>query len=110
LDEGIDRYLCIGGANTGACTTFAMKGSERWELQKRVAVVRPHMPIIFITGHGDVPTSVEAMKASAVEFLTKPFSDDELLNAVGNAIERSRVAISRGVEMRASVWYTAQLI
>ena len=48
------------------------------------------MPIIFITGHGDVPTTVQAMKAGAVEFLTKPFNDDVLLTAIRAALERSR--------------------
>ena len=52
------------------------------DLQKRVAVDRIDMPIIFITGYGDVPMTVQAMKAGAVEFLTKPFSDDVLLNAI----------------------------
>jgi FixJ family two-component response regulator len=70
------------------------------DLQKRVAVERPDMPIIFITGYGDVPTTVQAMKAGAVEFLTKPFSDDALLNAIRQAIERSRVAL--GYEADAS--------
>ena len=51
------------------------------------------MPIIFITGHGDVPMTVRAMKAGAVEFLTKPFKDDELLDAIRGAIERSRAAL-----------------
>ena len=58
------------------------------------------MPIIFITGYGDVPTTVEAMKAGAVEFLTKPFSDSVLLSAVRQAIERSRVALGHEAEMR----------
>ena len=58
------------------------------------------MPIIFITGHGDVPMTVQAMKAGAVEFLTKPFGDDVLLTAVRNAIERSRSALSREAELR----------
>jgi FixJ family two-component response regulator len=53
---------------------------------------RLDIPIVFITGHGDVPTSVRAMKAGALEFLTKPFSDQELLDAIGKAIERHRVA------------------
>jgi len=65
------------------------------ELQKRVAADRPDMPIIFITGHGDVPTTVRAMKAGAVEFLTKPFSDEALLGAINHAIERSRAALGR---------------
>ena len=61
------------------------------DLQKRI-VDRAGVPIIFITGYGDVPTSVQAMKAGAVEFLTKPFSDEVLLTAIGLAIERSRTA------------------
>ena len=59
------------------------------------------MPIIFITGHGDIPMSVQAMKAGAVEFLTKPFGDDVLLSAIRNAIERSQAALGREAETRA---------
>jgi FixJ family two-component response regulator len=59
------------------------------------------MPIIFITGHGDIPMSVQAMKAGAVEFLTKPFSDEALLSAIRQALERSRVALGHEAEMRA---------
>src|SRR6266436_986517 len=70
------------------------------DLQKRVAVDRTDMPIIFITGHGDVPMTVQAMKAGAVEFLTKPFGDEVLLGAIRNAIERSRAAVRREAEMR----------
>src|ERR1700674_855879 len=71
------------------------------ELQKRVAVDRTDMPIIFISGYGDVPTTVQAMKAGAVEFLTKPFGDDVLLNAIRNAIERSQTALGHEAEIRA---------
>ena len=63
------------------------------ELQQRLAADRMEMPIIFITGYGDVPMTVRAMKAGAVEFLTKPFRDDVLLDAIRNAIERSRAAL-----------------
>jgi len=59
------------------------------------------MPIIFITGHGDIPMSVQAMKAGAVEFLTKPFGDDVLLSAIRNAIERSQATLGREAEIRA---------
>jgi FixJ family two-component response regulator len=59
------------------------------------------MPIIFITGYGDVPMTVQAMKAGAVEFLTKPFGDDVLLSAIGHAIERSRTALDHEAEIRA---------
>ena len=71
------------------------------DLQKRVAEDRPDMPIIFITGYGDVPMTVRAMKAGAVEFLTKPFGDDVLLSAIRHAIERSRAALSQEAETQA---------
>src|SRR6266699_1686775 len=64
------------------------------ELQKRVAVDRIDMPIIFISGYGDVPMTVRAMKAGAVEFLTKPLADEALLSAVRSALERSRTTLS----------------
>jgi FixJ family two-component response regulator len=64
------------------------------DLQKRIAG-RNDMPIIFITGYGDVPMTVQAMKAGAVEFLTKPFSDEVLLTAIRHAIERSRAALDQ---------------
>ena len=78
----------------------SMPGLNGLDLQQRVAVERADMPIIFITGHGDVPMSVQAMKAGAVEFLTKPFGDNVLLTAIRNAINRSRTALSREAEMR----------
>ena len=59
------------------------------------------MPIIFITGYGDVPMTVQAMKAGAVEFLTKPFSDDVLLSAIRHALERSHTALRHDAEIRA---------
>ena len=58
------------------------------------------MPIIFITGHGDIPMTVRAMKAGAIEFLTKPFSDEALLHAIRQAFQRSRLALSHEAEMR----------
>ena len=70
------------------------------DLQMRVAVDRIDMPIIFITGYGDVPMTVRAMKAGAVEFLTKPFSDDALLGAIRHAIERSRTVLGHEAELR----------
>jgi FixJ family two-component response regulator len=71
------------------------------DLQERVAVDRKDMPIIFITGHGDIATSVRAMKAGAVEFLTKPVRDDVLLSAIRDAIDRSRTLLEREAEMQA---------
>jgi RNA polymerase sigma factor (sigma-70 family) len=70
------------------------------DLQKRI-VDRTDMPIIFITGYGDVPTTVQAMKAGAVEFLTKPLGDDVLENVIRRAIERSRTSLAHEAELRA---------
>jgi FixJ family two-component response regulator len=70
------------------------------DLQKRIAADRVDMPIIFITGYGDVPMSVRAMKAGAAEFLTKPFNDEALLNALRSAIRRSLGALERETELR----------
>lgn len=78
----------------------SLPGLNGLDLQNRVAVERPDMPIIFITGYGDVPMTVRAMKAGAQEFLTKPFSDEVLLGAVRHAIERSRIALGREMEMQ----------
>ena len=72
-----------------------LPGLNGLELQKRIAAQRTDMPIIFITGHGDVPMTVTAMKAGAVEFLTKPFGAEVLLNAIRSALERSRIALSQ---------------
>jgi len=69
-----------------------LPGLSGLDLQRRMADVNLEIPIIFITGHGDVPTSVRAMKAGAVEFLTKPFGDDDLLTAIQEAIKRDRAA------------------
>jgi FixJ family two-component response regulator len=68
-------------------------------LQERVAAERGDMPIIFITGYGDVPMTVKAMKAGAVEFLTKPLSDEALLGAIRGALERSARALGREAEL-----------
>jgi FixJ family two-component response regulator len=69
-----------------------LPGLSGLDLQKRMAELHAEIPIIFITGHGDVPTSVQAMKAGAVEFLTKPFQDQDLLDAIQQAIKRDRAA------------------
>ena len=70
------------------------------DLQRRIAADGTGMPIIFITGHGDVPTTVEAMKAGAVEFLTKPFGPEVLLEAVRQAIHTSETILGREAELR----------
>ena len=78
-----------------------LPGLNGLDLQKRIAGDRIDMPIIFITGCGDVPMTVQAMKAGAVEFLTKPFGDEVLLIAIRSAIERSHTALGREAEMQA---------
>src|SRR5213594_1124890 len=77
-----------------------LPGLNGLELQARIGADRTDMPIIFITGHGDVPMSVQAMKAGAVEFLTKPFEDHVLLDAIRGALERSRAALRQDSDMR----------
>jgi len=79
---------------------ISLPGINGLELQKRVAVERADMPIIFITGHGDIPMSVGAMKAGAVEFLTKPFNDEVLLTAIRQALERSRQALAQETKIQ----------
>ena len=69
-----------------------MPGLSGLDLQSELSHAGIHLPIIFITGHGDIPTSVRAMKAGAVEFLTKPVTDSELLAAIDQALERDRLA------------------
>lgn len=77
---------------------ISLPGLNGLDLQKRIGVERRDMPIIFITGYGDVPKTVQAMKAGAVEFLTKPFNDEVLLSAIQQALERSRLAIAEEAE------------
>src|ERR1700678_4771728 len=71
-----------------------LKGQSGLELQQQLAANNP-IPIIFITGHGDIPMSVRAMKAGAVEFLPKPFRDQDLLDAIHQALARSEAALQR---------------
>jgi len=78
----------------------SLPGLNGLDLQKRIAVERTDMPIIFITGYGDVPMTVQAMKAGAVEFLTKPLGDEVLLGAIRNALERSRAALDHEAEIQ----------
>lgn len=79
----------------------SLPGLNGLDLQKRLAVERTDMPIMFITGYGDVPTSVRAMKAGAVEFLTKPFKHNVLVDAIRESLDRSRLALAREMEMHA---------
>jgi FixJ family two-component response regulator len=95
-------FLSRAPATTPSCLLLDIElpGLNGLELQERIAVDRSEMPIIFITGHADVPRTVRAMKGGAVEFLTKPFADHALLQAVERAIERSRRALGRAGELK----------
>ena len=78
-----------------------LPGLSGLNLQRELAVRGMDIPIIFITGHGDIPMSVQAMKAGAVEFLTKPFRDQDLLDAIAQALERDRAARRQRADMTA---------
>ena len=96
------EFLCRPRVGVPCCVVLDVRipGLDGLELQQQLAE-RPDMPIIFITGYGDVPMTVRAMKAGAVEFLTKPLDDDVLLEAIRHALERSRAALLEQSEMRA---------
>jgi RNA polymerase sigma factor (sigma-70 family) len=78
-----------------------MPGISGLDLQRQLADANIHIPIVFITGHGDIPMSVRAMKAGAIEFLTKPFRDQDLLDAIQVALERDRATRQRESEIAA---------
>ena len=86
------EFLAHPTANTPCCLVLDVQlpGLSGLELQKKLAQINAEIPIVFITGHGDVPTSVQAMKLGAVEFLLKPFSDTDLLDALRQAVGRDR--------------------
>jgi FixJ family two-component response regulator len=95
-----EEFLARPRATVPSCLVLdvSLPDLDGLELQKLIATDRIDMPIIFITGHGDVPMTVQAMKAGAVEFLTKPFDDDVLLTAIDHALDRSRAALGRETE------------
>jgi FixJ family two-component response regulator len=95
------EFLARPRSDVPSCLVLDVRlpGLSGLDLQKRLAEVNIEIPIVFITGHGDVPTSVQAMKAGAVEFLTKPFVDRDLLDAVKQAIKRDRAARRQEAEM-----------
>jgi FixJ family two-component response regulator len=85
-----------------ACLVLDVRlpGLSGMDLQHELASANNQIPIVFITGHGDIPMSVRAMKAGAAEFLTKPFRDEDLLEAIHQAIARDAVALEQRVELR----------
>jgi FixJ family two-component response regulator len=94
-------FLTFKRPDAPACLVLDVRlpGSSGLDLQRELAATAPAIPIIFITGHGDIPMSVQAMKAGAVEFLTKPFRDQALLDAIHQAIERDRANRKRQTEV-----------
>jgi FixJ family two-component response regulator len=100
--DSAQEFLACPRTDVPSCLVLdvALPGLNGLELQKTIARERSDMPIIFITGHGDVPTTVRAMKAGAVEFLTKPYNIDVLLGAIRESLDRSGMALAREIEMR----------
>lgn len=100
--ESAQEFLARPRALAPSCLILdiSLPGLNGLELQKRVAMERQDMPIIFLTGHGSIPMTVQAMKAGAVEFLTKPFTDTVLMSAIRNSIERSKVLLGRDEGLR----------
>ena len=98
--ESAQGFLNFPRASVPSCLVLdvTMPGLNGLELQSLIAGDRIDMPIIFITGHADVPMTVKAMKAGAVEFLTKPVAEDVLINAIGSAIARSRITLEQESE------------
>ena len=95
------EFLQHRGADVPGCLVLDVRlpGLSGLDLQHELAAAQMDLPIIFITGYGDIPMTVQAMKAGAVEFLTKPFRDQDLLDAIQQALERDRVARAQRVEM-----------
>jgi len=97
------EFLRTKRPDLAACLVLDVRlpGLSGLDLQKRIAEAEMEIPIIFITGHGDIPMTVQAMKAGAVEFLTKPFRDQDLLDAIQRALERDRKAREQRAEIAA---------
>lgn len=96
------EFLDRARAEAASCLILDLQlpGLSGLDLQKRMAEVELEIPIVFLTGHGNIPVSVKAMKAGAVEFLTKPFEEQELLKAIQEAIERDRRTRRQHAETR----------
>ncbi|HYZ33872.1 MAG TPA: response regulator transcription factor [Crenalkalicoccus sp.] len=92
LLASVGDFLDAGRPDGPACLVLDVRlpGQSGLDLQRHLASAEVRIPIIFVTGHGDIPMSVQAMKGGAVEFLTKPFRDQDLLDAVQLALERDR--------------------
>jgi FixJ family two-component response regulator len=96
------EFLARRGAETPSCLILDLQlpGLSGLDLQERMAEVGLAIPIVFLTGHGDIPASVQAMKAGAVEFLTKPLDEEKLFQAIQEALERDRRIRQQHAEIR----------
>ncbi len=94
-------FLARARANAPSCLLLdlQMPGLSGLDLQKRMAEFELNVPIVFLTGHGDIPASVQAMKAGAIEFLTKPFDEHTLLRAIQEALERAQFTRTQRAQM-----------
>ena len=99
--KNAQNFLASGDIDAPGCLILDVRlpGLSGLDLQRSLAERKNHLPIIFLTGHGDIPMSVRAMKAGAVEFLTKPFREQDLLDAIRLAIDRDRAVQQRQSEM-----------
>jgi len=97
-----DQFLKHKRPDTPACLLLDMRmpGLSGLDLQKELAQAGVDIPIIFITGHGDIPMTVQAMKAGAIEFLTKPYRDQDLIDAVRQGLKRDGVARTEQTKLR----------
>jgi FixJ family two-component response regulator len=96
------EFLARPGPEVPSCLVLDLQlpGLSGLDLQKRMAEAGLEIPIVFLTGHGNIPASVQAMKAGALEFLTKPFDDEQLLQAIKEAVQRDRKSRQQHAEMR----------
>jgi FixJ family two-component response regulator len=99
--ESTQQFLSSKPPDGPSCLVLDVElpGVSGLDFQRQLASAGIPIPIIFITGHGDIPMSVKAMKSGAVEFLTKPFRDEDLLNAIHQALDRDRVARQQSSEL-----------
>jgi FixJ family two-component response regulator len=95
LFASISDFLKSDPPNGPACLVLDVRlpGQSGLDLQRELALAKRELPIVFITGHGDIPMSVQAMKGGAIEFLTKPFRDQDLLDAIQLGLSRDRARL-----------------
>ena len=100
--DSSQEFLARRGSEAPSCLVLDLQlpGLSGLELQKRMAEVALEIPIVFLTGHGNIPASVKAMKAGAIEFLTKPVDEEDLLRAIREAIESDRRIRQQHADMR----------